>query len=425
MRIAVLVEFYPPKLGSDRRIYELMTRLPKNYEIHFLVLPPFRMLANQLSLPQSKYHFHYNDNMLVQGKVRVHFLPISHSILKLWKKSYTITYVLTMLLVFFKLVMKIKKINPAVIILNNPSVYTGFLGFLAGKILRKFLICDFNDLIAHYTIKLLGLNPGSVAAKLCIYIQNFIVKNCNKIIAPTIYIVKYASSLSLGNDKIVLIPNGADTKFFDPEKFGSEELKFKLNLSKKKICVYCGRLDDWAGVNLISQLCKVFCDKDPNVHFVVAGTGTEEKNFVFRNTISLGEVPFENVPEVLAVADIVLVPFPNDEVSHAASPLKLFEGMAMGKAVVASDVSGISEVITNQKNGILVNPENVNEWIKAIEQLIRNESSAKQIGENARRTIKEKYDWELLSKRMEKILKMIYLEKTFGRKNSKSRTRGK
>ncbi len=43
MRIAVLTEFFPPNLGSDRRIFEIMNRLASRYEIHFIVIPPLRL----------------------------------------------------------------------------------------------------------------------------------------------------------------------------------------------------------------------------------------------------------------------------------------------------------------------------------------------------------------------------------------------
>ncbi|MDH5754027.1 MAG: glycosyltransferase family 4 protein [Candidatus Bathyarchaeota archaeon] len=403
MRIAVFVEFFPPKLGSDRRIYELMKRLSKNHEIHFVVLPPFRMLSGKLSLPQSRFHFQREEVVVVHQDIIAHYIQTSRLMLKLWKKSYILAYFLTLVSLFFKAFKSIKKIDPQVIVLNYPSVYTGVLGFIIGeKLLRKFVLLDFNDLIAQYTIHLLNLKPRSIAAKICVSIQDFIVKNSDKVIATTNYIKKYALDLAVSDEKIIVIPNGVDAKYFDPQKYAVEHLKSRLNLSDKKICLYCGRLDGWAGMNVVSQLCEVFNARKLDACFVIVGDGKKEKDRFAEDAVVLGEVSYEKVPEILVIADVVLVPFPDTEVSRAASPLKLFEGMAMGKAIVASEVDGIKEVISNQENGVLVNPNNIAEWIKAVTSLLSDSSMAKRIGENARQTVKEKYDWELLAKKYEK-----------------------
>jgi glycosyltransferase involved in cell wall biosynthesis len=405
MRVAVFVEFFPPSLGSDRRIFEIMTRLSKKHEIHFLVFPPFRMLMGDASSPQDRFHFQRKEVILKQHGIIAHYLPVSSALFRLWKKSYVLAYFLTMLSIFFRAFRSTKKIDPQTIVLNYPSVYTGILGLMIGKgLLRKYVLLDFNDLIAQYTSYLLGLDLHGVLAKLLVFYQNFIVRNSSKIVAPTNYIKEYARRLSVPNEKIEVISNGVDTKYFDPEKYMIDLVRSRLGIENKMVCIYCGRLDSWAGTSVILQLSKESV-KNPNLSFVVVGSGTAEGSFPTKNIICSGQVPYRKVPEMLAAAEVVLVPFPDNEVSRAASPLKLFEGMAMGKPVVASRVNGIEEVISNRKNGVLVSPNDIAEWMKAITELLDNRSLARSIGENARRIAKEKYDWELLSREYEKTLK--------------------
>lgn len=403
MRIAVFVEFFPPNLGSDRRIYELMTRLSKRHEIHFVVLPPFRMLAGKLFLPQNRFHFLREETVVGRQGVLAHYVTVNSLMFKFWKKSYKLAYILTVVTLFFKIFKSMRRINPDVIVLNYPSVYTGILGHTIGKrLLRKPTLLDFDDLIAQYTIDLLDLPPNSLAAKLCILIQGFIAKASDRVIAPSSYIERYALHLAIAPDKIVAIPNGVDTEYFDPRRFSAEDLRFRLKLGNKKICVYCGRLDNWAGTNVILHLCDKFGAKDPDVAFVIVGRGAEEGRLFPKNAVIVGEVPYRKVPEMLAIADVVLVPFPDNEVSRAASPLKLFEGMAMGKATVASEVDGIKDVILNQESGVLVKPSDIAAWVEAITDLLNNPSMARRIGGNARRIVKGKYDWKLLAERYEK-----------------------
>lgn len=404
MRIAVFVEFSPPNLGSDRRIHEIMTRLPKEHEIHFLVFPPFRMLSGKISSMQDHFHFQDKEIIIKQKNITVHYFPVSGALLKLWTKVYPLAYVLTICSLFFQTLKTLKKVDPAIIVLNYPSVYTGLLGLIIGKrLIRKHVLLDFNDLIAQYTSQLLNLTPRDIRTKIFFLIQDYIVRKSDKIVVPTNYLKKYACKLGVRNEKISVIPNGVDTNLFDPEKYFKEEIKSQMRLNGKKICAYCGRLDSWAGTNIILQLSKDFASKDPDTSFLIVGSG-EEKITSAENIVAVGEVAYEKVPEILAVADVVLVPFPNNEVSRAASPLKLFEGMSMGKAIVASCVDGIKEILIHQENGILVNPSDIDEWNKILTELLNNCLRTTRLGENARIAARESYDWEILAKKYEKIL---------------------
>jgi glycosyltransferase involved in cell wall biosynthesis len=176
----------------------------------------------------------------------------------------------------------------------------------------------------------------------------------------------------------------------------------KLNLHDKKVCIYFGRLDGWAGIHILAEICSIFEQTRPDVKFLMVGDGTEQVRFP-SNAIIIDEVPHYEMPKMIAVADVVLVPFPENEVSHAASPLKLFEGMAMGKAVIASRVSGIQEVVQSGYNGFLVDPNNPKDWCEAIETVLNCKSLQMESSKNAIESVK-KYDWNVLAAMFECIL---------------------
>lgn len=404
MRIMVFVEYFPPKLGSDRRIYELMKRLSREHEVHFVVFPPFRMLSNKLRLRQSRFHLGKREVTVMHHSIIAHYIPISRFIMNLWKRSFMMAFFLTLLSLLPKILKSAWKINPDAVVLNYPSPYTGFLGYIVGKrLLRKYVLLDFNDLIAQYTIHLLNLNPRSLAAKFNVFVQKFITRSSDRVVVPTNYIKRYADILVDSKKKVVVIPNGADTRHFDPRRYSKKHLRRQLKLTNKRVCLYCGRLESWAGVDIIPHCCEEFKSRNLNVCFMIVGSGTKKKLPFSENMLAVGEVPYEKVPETLEVADVVLVPFPDNEVSRAASPLKLFEGMAMRKVVLASRVDGINEVVSHNENGVLVDTNNVTDWVEAILNILNDPSLASEIGKNARRTVEEKYDWELLASRYEKV----------------------
>lgn len=111
--------------------------------------------------------------------------------------------------------------------------------------------------------------------------------------------------------------------------------------------------------------------------------------------------------------DIVLLPFSDniyynkdkkDDIGKYISPLKLFEAMACGKAIVASKLVSIEEVVTEGTDGILVNPADIEGWKKQIEILLCDANRRDELGKKAKAKLERNYSWH---KRAELILKII------------------
>lgn len=408
MNVAVFVEYFPPKLGSDRRIFEIMKRLSQKHEIHFIVFPPMRMLLKGMQKNEGvdKLHLQKITSTEKHAKITGHFIQISARIAKIWQYSFPLAFLLTSVWVLKEAAKVFGRMKPDVIVLNYPSPYTGLLGLTLGRLWRKPVVLDFNDLIAQYAIELLNIKKNGFMAKLIVLIQEFIARNSRKVTVPTRFIRNYAASLGVPERNLVTIPNGVDTSEFDPNRYASVRTDAKLGNHNRKTCHYYGRLDAWAGLNIISKLCDRAREKGLNVKFVLTGSGAS-KEFCKENAIFLGETPHEKIPLLLADADIVLIPFPRNEVSNAASPLKLFEGMAMQKPVIASRVSGVEDVISDGENGFLADPDNIDEWVEKLETILASEALAAKVGQNARRTVEVRYDWTFLANQFDQVLNAV------------------
>lgn len=388
-------------MGSDRRIYELMRRLVGKHEVIFLLVPSFRELYGML--PKSKTfdcpaaHTHIYEGIIA------HHIEIPEILKKLWGKSLELAYIFSIVLLFPRVIRKLIAVNPRIIVVNYPSIYTGILGFFAAKLLRRPCVVDFNDLIAQYTIHLLNLKKSGFEGRTIVYIQDFIVRNSDVVITPTNFIKRYAVALGVKDENIFVIPNGADLRVFHSRM--KSNYRSMLDLNDKKVCLYFGRLDDWAGIHILAELCHLFEQKRSDVKFLIVGGGTKWMEFP-RNVVRIKEIPHHDIPNVISIADVVLVPFPENEISHAASPLKLLEAMAMAKPVVGSRVSGIEEVIQSGYNGLLADPNNLEDWFGAINMILDSESLCMKISQKARESVK-KYDWAILASQYESVLLKI------------------
>lgn len=114
----------------------------------------------------------------------------------------------------------------------------------------------------------------------------------------------------------------------------------------------------------------------------------------WENVVELGYLDREKVRNVLSMsmAGLVLLrPEPNYIKSQ---PIKMFEYMSAGIPVIASDFPLWKQIIEENNCGICVNPMNKNEVVNAINWIMENPDKAKVMGENGRRAVIEKYNWE-------------------------------
>jgi len=120
-----------------------------------------------------------------------------------------------------------------------------------------------------------------------------------------------------------------------------------------------------------------------------------------------GLVPQEQGPAYLAASDILVashVPNP-DGSPFFGSPTKLFEYMAMGKAIVASDLDQIGEVLKHDQTAWMVKPGDAQSLMFGLKALIDDEGRRHRLGESARREVVAKYTWENHTRRIIEKLK--------------------
>ena len=85
------------------------------------------------------------------------------------------------------------------------------------------------------------------------------------------------------------------------------------------------------------------------------------------------------------------------DTSKFMSPLKMFEYMATGKPIIASNHDVIKEILSNEKNSLLVEPDNISQWCNAIKKLKSDSKLAYNLGKNAKDDVR-KFTWSERSK---------------------------
>ena len=206
-------------------------------------------------------------------------------------------------------------------------------------------------------------------------------------------------------------PNGVDTERLNPDIDGSEISK-RCKFNGRIVVGFIGTFGKWHGADFLASAVKFIVEQNPNIRFLFVGDGLtmpEAKNIIKKDNLEefvvlTGIVPQEDAPKYLAACDILASPhLPMEDGSEFfGSPTKLFEYMAMGKGIVASDLGQISEVLKDNVNAVLVEPGNKNELIEGILKLAANKTLREKLGKKAREDVIANYTWQ---KNVERVIR--------------------
>jgi glycosyltransferase involved in cell wall biosynthesis len=208
------------------------------------------------------------------------------------------------------------------------------------------------------------------------------------------YVKTYPQLLS----KAVVLPDAAN----DPPEVVLPRTDQPLRVG------YVGSWYQGRGVEVIADLARLL----PNIEFVAAGGGEidlrERGITVPANLECLGYVAPRDVAGVLCSVDVLLAPYQREirvagnqgNTAAWSSPMKFFEYMAHGKAIISSDLPVFREVMHDGKNCILLPPDEVAAWENALKQLDQNRHLLQRLGAQARADFLENYSWDLRAKKL-------------------------
>ena len=212
--------------------------------------------------------------------------------------------------------------------------------------------------------------------------------------------------LHFSEDQVVIAPNGVDLERFvslpDPLTARS-----KLGLREVRTVMCTGHLYAGRGADLFLALAKAL----PQAQFVWVGGRPEDiktwkQEVESDNVFFTGFIPNRELPLYQAAADILLMPYSRSilgssgsaDSAAVASPMKMFEYMAVGRAIVSSDLPVIREVL-NDRNTVFCEPDALGDWRLVIEALLEDDARRMEMGKQALHDV-QGYTWVARAQRI-------------------------
>lgn len=390
MRILFLTQYYPPEVGAPQnRLHELALRLKsKGAEVEVLTaMPNYPKMEIEESYRGGQIKEEYIDGIKVyrSGIFVSKSSSIIHRLLNYFSFVFTS---------YFK---GRKLVNYDFLLVESPPLFLGYSAMGLAKKLKAKLIFNVSDLWPESAEKL-DLVSNKYLLKLAYDLEKRCYKKAKLVTGQTQGIVDDIKGRFPSKD-VFWLPNGVDLEYYNPNQIKSD-FRLKNGFEASDLLFFYGGIIGHAqGLEVILEAANQLKDY-PNIKFIVQGAGPEkERLLVLKEKLKLDNVFFFNavnkneMPSILKGVDVALVPLKKLELFTGAIPSKIFEALAMEKALLLGvDGEAKKHFIDKADSGYFFEPENVKDLVDKIIKLEQNPEELKRKGQNGRAYVNEYFN---------------------------------
>ena len=234
--------------------------------------------------------------------------------------------------------------------------------------------------------------------------------------ARSITVVSHAMKTRLTEDYILsttvnVIPMGVDTRLFHPDRMDLA-LRSTHDL-RGPVLLFVGRFAEKKGVTYLLEAMPAVLREYPSAKLLLVGEGLLKNELqqcakrlgLEHAVVFLGALPNERLPQYYASADVYVLP----SVEAASGdkeglPVTLMEALASGCAVVATDLPGNRDLITDYNEGRLVPQRNSEAISTAVTEILANKTLRDALQRNGRDKVKRLFDWQVIANNYSQLL---------------------
>lgn len=373
----------------------------QGYRIHIL-----KILEGLKKAEHEIYLITINDKKELKGFIDYLCIPHRYLRFKL-HKIFPYFGFIDSIFIFFN-ILKLHKKKKFDVIHERYGLYS-YGGAFAAKILKLPYILEVNAPIIEE--KQLHTIPLRCAQKWAALLNStYCLNQADRIIAVSTLLKNYmVNNWGIKASKIYILPNAADIESF--ENVSSDKVRAKYNLKNRIIIGFVGSLHKWYGIENLLKAFAIAQKSNNNLILMIIGDGQYRKQLenlteklkISDQTIFTGNIPHSEIPEYINAFDIAIAPYRDLPTGFYNSPIKLFEYMAAGKAIIASKIGQIDEIVEHKKTAWLVPPGNIKALSEAIIYLTKNPKIRNKLARNSRDLAVRNYSWRKYISKLESI----------------------
>ncbi|MBU0672431.1 MAG: glycosyltransferase family 4 protein [Candidatus Margulisbacteria bacterium] len=313
-------------------------------------------------------------------------------------------------IIFFFGGLRINKFD--VILVYSPPLPLGISGYWLGKIRKKPVLVNIQDLYPQTVIDL-GLLKNRLLIKVSRMMESFIYRKSNFLTVHSDGNKEYVVNHGANRETTAVLHNWVDTDLIKPGN-KANDFSQKYGLKDKFIVSFAGVMGFAQGLDVVISAANILRDKS-DIQFVLVGDGIKKqelehqaKSLGLKNVLFVDTQPRSVYPQILHASDICLVTLRKD-LATPVVPGKLLSIMAAGRPVITSlPLEGDTPKIIKDFNcGICVEPDNPQDLAKAIIKLYNDRSLCEEMGKNGRKGAEQAFSRNVSVSKYEEIMNSL------------------
>jgi colanic acid biosynthesis glycosyl transferase WcaI len=372
LKILAIEDAFPPELTSARLPFEFADELAnRGYEITVVTVFPRRYLipeeTKKIEAPKSKFFYWESMGRFLVLRVRPK-LKVKSLLTRFLEYS-----VLPITLFIGGLIAAKKK---DLIHCQTPPLTVAFTACLLSKILRKPIIIRIQDIHPDALMKI-GLLKNRLLIKLMEFMELFVYVCAWHITVISDAYRKHVLARGINSGKVSLIPNWANIDEIKPPN--KNDFRERMRLGDNFLVTYAGTISWPQDLETVVEAANILRNRQ-DIRFLIVGDGVKKEMLVI---IFMPLQPRDEYFKILYASDACIVPL-RKQFTSPTLPSKMLEIMACGKPIIANVPfdSDVRKFIEYAECGIWVEPENPEDFSKAVLTLCSNRSLVTKLGEN-------------------------------------------
>jgi len=300
---------------------------------------------------------------------------------------------------------------------RTPPILINFSGLLLSVIKRVPFVLEIGDLHPDESVAL-GLIKSTVIIRFWDAWENFMRRRARMIVAVVPGIKRLLIEKGFSANKICVVTNGYDFPALEQGCMGfSPEIchVFFSRAKKKFIAAYAGSMGRAIPLEFTVKAGKIVQERGlQDVSLVYIGDGDNKQRLQeicrqerISNCVFLAPVPQNQIHAILSQADVLFHSVCKGEFHGYNLPNKIFTYLSVGKPIVFAGTGDVADVVRQAACGIVVDPEEPEQFASAIEYFVLNRAETAAAGERGREFVRRQYNRESILGRLDSRIKGI------------------
>ena len=366
-------------------------------------------MGHQVDIITSTRNFEVKDkgNITIDDGIKIHWIKVDYS-----NKMHFWSRVLSFLKFAFLAFFKAKKLNADIIFASSTPLTISIPGILVSRLKGIPFCFEVRDLWPEIPIAM-GYLKNPFLRFFALKLEKFSYKNSKGIVALSEGMKEGIVRKGYSEEKIVVIPNGADLDSFDYSKEFKNNIRIKFGFSNNDVIVlYPGTFGHVNNLDYLINLANKFINHN-NIKFILVGDGNENDYLVnksknlnlFQKIIFFyNKVPKNQISDFFSMSDIVISTVLPLKELEANCANKFFDALASGTCMIINHGGWQEDELVKYNCGFRLS-RNIEEAYEKLKFYSNNPNILYEMGKNARFLAETKYSREILSKDLAQFLK--------------------